>query len=146
VTVGTEAYILPIAAIVESLRPAREDIHTLPGRGEVLSMRGAYVPLLKLHRRFAVAGAVTDPARGIVVIVETDHAGRLGIVVDDLIGQQQVVVKSLEANYGEVEGVGGATILGDGRVALILDIAGLAAGSRPMAATTAPQPVAAALH
>lgn len=146
VTVGTEAYILPIAAIVESLRPARDDIHSLPGRGEVLAMRGAYVPLLPLHRRFAVPGAVTDPARGIVVIVETDHAGRLGLVVDDLVGQQQVVVKSLEANYGEVEGVGGATILGDGRVALILDIAGLAAGGPSVPAVVAAQPVAAALH
>ncbi len=133
VSVGAEAYILPIAAIVESLRPTQADIHTLPGRGEVLAIRGDYVPLLPLHRRFAVPGAVADPSRGIVVIVETDHAGRLGLVVDDLIGQQQVVVKSLEANYGAVEGIGGATILGDGRVALILDIPGLAAGSLPSA-------------
>jgi two-component system chemotaxis sensor kinase CheA len=139
VAVGREGYILPISAIVESLRPRREDIHAVVGRGEVLAIRGAYIPLLRLHDRFGVAGAVTDPWRGIVVIVETDNAGRLGLVVDDLIGQQQVVVKSLEANYGPVEGIGGATILGDGRVALILDIAGLAAALRP-AHRAAPAP------
>jgi two-component system chemotaxis sensor kinase CheA len=69
--------------------------------------------------------AVTDAALGIVVVVENEGAGQVGLVVDELVGQQQVVVKSLEANYGDVEGIGGATILGNGRVALILDIAGL---------------------
>ncbi|WP_439598648.1 chemotaxis protein CheA [Falsiroseomonas sp.] len=139
VSVGREAYILPIAAIVESLRPRREDIHAVVGRGEVLSIRGAYIPLLPLHRHFAVPEAEADPARGIVVIVETDHAGQIGLLVDDLVGQQQVVVKSLEANYGRVEGIGGATILGDGRVALILDIPGLGLGQ---AGATATRPVA----
>jgi two-component system chemotaxis sensor kinase CheA len=129
VSVGREAYILPIASIVESLRPRPQDIHAVVGRGQVLAIRGAYVPLLPLHHRFAVTGAEPDPARGIVVIVETDNAGRLGLLVDDLVGQQQVVVKSLEANYGAVPGIGGATILGNGRVALILDVPGLAAGA-----------------
>lgn len=95
----------------------------------MLSIRGGYVPLLPLHQRLGIAGAVTDPSRAIVVIVETDHAGRLGLVVDDLVGQQQIVVKSLEANYGPIDGIGGATILRDGRVALILDIPGLAAAA-----------------
>jgi two-component system chemotaxis sensor kinase CheA len=133
VSVGREAYILPIVAIVESLRPRREDIHAVVGRGEVLAIRGAYIPLLPLHARFGVADAETDPARGIVVIVDTDSAGRIGLLVDDLVGQQQVVVKSIEANYGHIPGIGGATILGSGRVALILDVAGLAAaaGARP---------------
>lgn len=133
VSVGREAYILPIVAIVESLRPRREDIHAVVGRGDVLAIRGAYIPLLPLHARFGVANAETDPARGIVVIVETDSAGRIGLLVDDLVGQQQVVVKSMEANYGHIPGIGGATILGSGRVALILDVAGLAAdaGARP---------------
>jgi two-component system chemotaxis sensor kinase CheA len=94
----------------------------------VLSIRGEYVPLLPLHRLFDVPGAEADPCRGIVVIVESDSSGRFGLVVDDLLGQQQVVVKSLEANYGPVDGVGGATILGNGRVALILDIARLRDG------------------
>ena len=129
VAVGADTFILPITAIVESLRPPASTIHALPGGGAVLSIRGGYVPLLPLHQRLGIANAVTDPARAIVVIVESDHAGRLGLVVDDLIGQQQVVVKSLEANYGPIDGIGAATILGDGRVALILDINGLAAGA-----------------
>ena len=132
---GRQAYILPIAAIVESLRPRRSDVHTVVGHGEVLAIRGAYIPLLALHERFGVPDAEADPSSGIVVIVETDHGGRLGLLVDDLIGQQQVVVKSLEANYGPVPGVGGATILGDGRVALILDIPGLGAATRQSCAT-----------
>ncbi|MFC7478226.1 chemotaxis protein CheA [Dankookia sp. GCM10030260] len=127
VSVGREAYILPISAIVESLRPRLEDIHAVVGSGEVLAIRGAYIPLLPLHRRFGVPGAVADPARGIVVIVETDHAGQVGLLVDDLVGQQQVVVKSLELNFGRIEGISGATILGDGRVALILDVPALGA-------------------
>lgn len=127
VSVGRDAYILPIAAIVESLRPRREDVRDVVGHGQVIAIRGSYVPLVPLHRRFGVEEAVTDFTRGIVVIVETDHSGQIGLLVDDLVGQQQVVVKSLEANWRRVEGIGGATILGDGRVALILDVAGLAA-------------------
>lgn len=127
VSVGEETCVVPISAIVESLRPRPQDIHPLVGGGEVLAIRGAYIPLLALGPRFGLAGAATDPSRGIVVIVETDSAGRLGLVVDELVGQQQIVVKSLEANYGRVGGVSGATILGNGRVALILDVAGLAA-------------------
>ncbi len=128
VSVGADSFILPISAIVESLRPAAADIQNLPDRRAVLCIRGGYVPLLPLHQRLGVRGAVTDFSRAIVVIVESDHGGRLGLVVDDLVGQQQVVVKSLDANYGPIDGIGGATILGDGRVALILDIPSLAAG------------------
>jgi two-component system chemotaxis sensor kinase CheA len=107
------------------LRPRRQDIHAVTGCGDVVAIRGQYVPLLYLARHFDVPCAVTDAALGIVVVVENEGAGQVGIVVDELVGQQQVVVKSLETNYGEVEGIGGATILGNGRVALILDIAGL---------------------
>ena len=145
VSVGAEAFILPISAIVESLRPPAADIHVVPGRGSVLSIRGGYVPLLPLHQRLGIAGAVTDPSRAIVVIVETDHSGRLGLVVDDLAGQQQVVVKSLEANYGHIDGIGGATILGNGQVALILDVPGLASGTSaaPPVSRAFTEPVAA---
>jgi two-component system, chemotaxis family, sensor kinase CheA len=129
VSVGEETYVVPLSAIVESLRPRREDIHPVVGGGDILSIRGAYIPLLALHRRFNVPGAQADPSQGIVVIVDTDSAGRIGLVVDELIGQQQIVVKSLEANYGRVPGIGGATILGDGHVALILDIAVLKNGN-----------------
>jgi two-component system chemotaxis sensor kinase CheA len=122
VAVGRESYIIPLANIMESLRPKRQNIHPVVGRGDVIAIRGDYVPLVYLHQRFLVPGAVTDPCEGIVVIVESEGAGRIGLVVDELLGQQQVVVKSLDANYGAVDGVGGATILGDGRVALILDV------------------------
>jgi two-component system chemotaxis sensor kinase CheA len=149
VSVGTETYIIPLTAIIESLRPRPSDIHPVVGRGDVLALRGEYVPLTHLHRRFAIDNAITNPCQGIVIIVQSESAGRLGVVVDELLGQQQVVVKSLEANYDPVDGISGATILGNGRVALILDIARLreadgqagatrleAAGSWPAAAET----------
>jgi two-component system, chemotaxis family, sensor kinase CheA len=125
VAVGRESYIVPLTNIVESLRPRRQDIHAVVGCGDVVAIRGEYVKLLYLADHFGVPDAVDDAAHGIVVVVETEDSGQLGLVVDELLGQQQVVVKSLEANYGEVTGVGGATILGNGRVALILDMAGL---------------------
>jgi two-component system chemotaxis sensor kinase CheA len=125
VSVGRETYIIPLTAIIESLRPRAADIHHVVGRGDVLALRGEYVPLTRLFRCFSIDGAITDPCRGIVVIVQSESAGRVGLVVDELLGQQQVVVKSLEANYDPVDGISGATILGNGRVALILDIARL---------------------
>ena len=125
VAVGRESYIVPLTNIMESLRPKREDIHSVVGHGDVLAVRGEYVPLTYLHQRFVVPDAVIDPCQGIVIIVENETAERIGLVVDELLGQQQVVVKSLEANYGPVDGIGGATVVGDGRVALILDISRL---------------------
>ena len=125
VSVGSETYIIPLTAIIESLRPQSADIHPVVGRGDVLALRGEYVPLIYLHSRFSIDNAITNPCHGIVIIVQSDTAGRMGVVVDELLGQQQVVVKSLEANYDPVDGISGATILGNGRVALILDIARL---------------------
>ena len=125
VAVGRQSYVVPLTNIVESLRPKPGELHAVVGCGDVVAIRGAYIPLIHLARCFGVPEAVSDPSRGIVVVVESEGAGQVGLVVDELVGQQQVVVKSLETNYGPVDGVGGATILGDGRVALILDIAGL---------------------
>jgi two-component system chemotaxis sensor kinase CheA len=125
VSVGGETFIIPLVAIVENLRPLAADIHPVVGRGDVLALRGEYLPLVYLHRLFSIDGAISDPCRGIVIIVQSESAGRVGIVVDELLGQQQVVVKSLEANYEPVDGISGATILGNGRVALILDVARL---------------------
>jgi two-component system chemotaxis sensor kinase CheA len=146
VAVGRESYIVPLTNIIESLRPKPREIHAVAGCGEVVAIRGQYVPLIPLARLFNVPGAVTDASRGIVVVVEYESrghgsAGHVGLVVDELVGQQQVVVKSLEANYGDVQGIGGATILGNGRVALILDVAGLhgaAAALRPAGAFHTP--------
>ncbi len=125
VSVGKETFIIPLTAIIESLRPQPADIHPVVGRGDVLALRGEYLPLTHLHKCFSIKGAVIDPCRGIVIIVQSEGASRIGVVVDELLGQQQVVVKSLEANYESVDGISGATILGNGRVALILDVARL---------------------
>lgn len=138
VAVGAESYIVPLTSIVESLRPRVEDVHAVVGRGDVLAIRGAYVPLVYLHEFFLIKNAIREANRGIVVIVECDQRGHVGLVVDDLLGQQQVVVKSLEENYHAIDGIGGATILGNGRVALILDVAGVGvatpgASARPIA-------------
>jgi two-component system chemotaxis sensor kinase CheA len=138
VSVARETFIIPLTAIIESLRPKASDIHPVVGRGDVLALRGEYVPLIPLYRCFSISGAIKDPCRGIIIIVQSEHAGRIGVMVDDLLGQQQVVVKSLESNYGSVDGISGATILGNGRVALILDIERLriaADHSQPLAGT-----------
>lgn len=125
VSVGGERYVLPLTNIIESLRPAKADIRRLSGGAEVLAMRGDYIRLVPLHRLFGIQRAVREPWNGLVVVAEAEAGDRIGILVDEMLGQQQVVLKSLESNYRPVEGVSAATILGDGRVALILDIHGL---------------------
>lgn len=123
-SVGDEIYILPLTAIIESIRPRPEQVKRVMGQGEVVVVRGEFLPLLRLHALFDVPARVTDPSRGLVVIVENEGR-RFGLLVDELLGQSQVVIKNLEANYRKVEGAIGATIMGDGRVALILDVLGL---------------------
>ncbi|WP_026789903.1 chemotaxis protein CheA [Pleomorphomonas oryzae] len=122
VAVGWEKYILPLTSIVESFRPGRGQIRVIPGGGEVVSIRGEFVRLIHLARVFGVSEAVADPCEGLVVLIELANGSKLGVVVDELIGQQQVVIKSLQDNYDPVPGISGATILGNGRVALIVDI------------------------
>ena len=122
VAVGGERYILPLTSIVESIRPDMRHIRALTGGGQVASIRGEYVRLIHLSKIFAVPDAITEPWKGLVVLVETASGGKIGIVVDELIGQQQVVIKSLRENFDAVAGISGATILGTGRVALIIDI------------------------
>ncbi len=142
VSVGKETFILPLTAIIESLRPQPNDIHPVVGRGDVLALRGEYLPLTYLHRCFSIENSVKDPCQGIVIIVQRDGAGLIGIVVDELLGQQQVVVKSLETNYDAVDGISGATILGNGRVALILDVTHLREIDDGSAGSQRPQPQA----
>jgi two-component system chemotaxis sensor kinase CheA len=129
VRVGRERYVLPLVSIVESIRPARADVRSVAGEGEVVMVRREPLPLLRLHQLFDVTTDVLDPARGLVAVVEHDSR-RFALMVDELLGQQQVVIKNLRANFQRVEGAMGATILGDGRVILILDIAGLVQLSR----------------
>jgi two-component system chemotaxis sensor kinase CheA len=125
-SVGGETYVLPLVSIVESVRPRREQIHTVLGDGEMLAIRDRVLPVLRLHRILGVPVWRDDLVEGLVVIVE--HEGRrAALFVDELLGQQQVVIKSLEAHFAKVRGVAGATILGDGRVTLILDVPGLIA-------------------
>jgi two-component system chemotaxis sensor kinase CheA len=132
VQVGTETYILPLVSIVESIQARRESVHQVFGSGDAVTVRGQVLPVLRLHRLFGVTPRSEDLTDGIVVIVE--HEGRHGaLLVDELLGQQQVVIKSLEANFHRLPGVAGATILGDGRVALILDVPGLVAMGRSAA-------------
>jgi two-component system, chemotaxis family, sensor kinase CheA len=129
VQVGSQTYVLPLISIVESIQPKRESLHRVFGIGEAVTVRGQVVPMLRLHRLFAVEPRTEDPTRGLVVIAE--HDGRkVALLVDELLGQQQVVIKSLETNFQKLEGIAGATILGDGRVALILDVPGLVGMSR----------------
>jgi two-component system, chemotaxis family, sensor kinase CheA len=124
VSVGTETYIVPLVSIVESMQLKATGVTRLSGHSEVLSFRGDYLPIIRLHELFGVEPRSRALHEGLVVVAEGEGR-RVGLFVDDLLGQQQVVIKSLEANYGHIEGVSGATILGDGSVALILDVPGL---------------------
>ncbi|MGZ5001158.1 MAG: chemotaxis protein CheA, partial [Methylomonas sp.] len=125
IAVGDETYILPLGSIVESLYIKEDKISRVVGKGETFFLRGEYLPIIRLHEIFKVPNArATKLTDGLLVVVEGQGV-RCGLFVDDLLGQQQVVIKSLEANYRRVEGVSAATILGDGSVALILDIPGL---------------------
>ncbi|PPD30687.1 MAG: chemotaxis protein CheA [Methylomonas sp.] len=125
VAVGDETYIVPLGAIIESLNIKEERVNRVVGKGETFLLRGQYLPIVRMHEIFNVTSVKhTKLTEGLLVVVEGQGV-RCGLFVDDLLGQQQVVIKSLEANYRRVEGVSGATILGDGSVALILDIPGL---------------------
>ncbi|WP_434718068.1 chemotaxis protein CheA [Paraburkholderia sp. A1BS-2L] len=124
VKVGSEIFILPLNFVMESLQPRHEDIYTVTNGDRVVRVRGEYLPLVALHDVFNVEGARTDPTQGIVTIMETEGR-RFAMLIDELVGQQQVVVKNLETNYRKVHGISAATILGDGSVALIVDVAAL---------------------
>jgi len=123
VDIGHEKYVLPLGNIIQTLRPRQKDINSLPdGRG-IMMFRGEYIFLVPLYDIFDVSDALHDPCEGLVVVVEGDGGVLMGFIVDDLVNQQQVVIKSLESNYQLVKGISGATILGNGRVSLIVDIA-----------------------
>jgi len=125
ISVGSETYIVPLVSIIESIQVRPEMVKLVAGRGETFKLRDDYLPIIRLHEVFQIADAKAKSlSDGLLVVVEGEGQ-RYGIFVDDLVGQQQVVIKSLEANYKRVEGVSGATILGDGSVALILDIPGI---------------------
>ena len=124
VQVGDETYIVPLVTIIESLQLKAGTSSQLVGYNEVFSFRGDYLPIIRLHEIFGVEPRARQLHEGLVMVVEGEGR-RAGLFVDALLGQQQVVIKSMESNYGRIEGVGGATILGEGTVALILDVPGL---------------------
>ncbi|MEW6542926.1 MAG: chemotaxis protein CheA [Nitrospirota bacterium] len=136
VRVGPESYIVPLLSVVESIQPQPSAVKAVVGRGEVVNVRGAYLPVMRLAEIFGVAPDTTDPAHAILVILETEGE-RVAVMVDELLGQQQVVIKSLEKNFRKVDGMAGATILGDGTVAFILDVRGLIELARHGAAVAA---------
>lgn len=124
VQVGDEKYIVPMLSIEESIRPKKEDISTVQQRGELINVRGNLLPMVRLHDLYNVKPKKTDPWEALILIVEGEGQ-RCGILVDDLIGQQQIVIKSLGEQFHNVKGVSGSAILGDGRVGLILDVGGI---------------------
>jgi len=125
VAVGNQTYILPLSYVVESLQPQPGDIKTLSNQARVMQVRGEYLPVVVLHEVFNLKSNWTDFTQGIMVVLDADGA-KAALFVDGLLGQHQVVIKSLEANYRRVTGVSGATIMGDGHVALILDVSAIA--------------------
>ncbi len=129
VGVGEEVYILPLSSVVESFQVSEEMVKTIGGSGRVVEVREEYMPVIELEKVFQVPRFDWEHNSGIMVVVEAE-SGRVALLVDELLGQQQVVVKNLETNYRKVNDVSGATIMGDGRVALILDVGSLVRRSR----------------
>ncbi|HEX4938716.1 MAG TPA: chemotaxis protein CheW, partial [Candidatus Kapabacteria bacterium] len=124
IQVGEQVYIIPLVSIVESLQPDLALVNRVAGGCDVFRLRNEYIPIIRLAEIFGVVPRNEGLEKCLLVVVETGNA-KVALVVDDLLGQQQVVIKSMEANYRKVEGISGATILGDGTVSLILDITDL---------------------
>ena len=129
VAAGKETYIIPLGYVVESLQVERNMVRGIAGVERLIQVRGEFLPVVALHEIFGIPGAETRLEHGIMVVVEADGT-KAALFIDALLGQHQVVIKSLETNYRKVAGISGATIMGDGHVALILDIAALAQMAR----------------
>jgi two-component system chemotaxis sensor kinase CheA len=129
VRVGKETYIVPLLSILESIQPKAGSIKTVVGKGELINVRSTYLPIIRLYDVFALQAEYTDPTKSILLILETEGE-RVAVMVDEILGQQQVVIKSMEQNFRKVDGVAGATILGDGTVGFILDVRELIEMSR----------------
>ena len=130
VTVAGQTLVAPLTAIVETLKPRAPDVHSLGDDARVIAVRESYVPLIDIGQALGYRAAPLDATAGVVLLIEGEGGARAALLADDIQGQRQVVIKSLEANYRQVPGVAAATILGDGRVALILDIDTIVAVSR----------------
>jgi two-component system chemotaxis sensor kinase CheA len=130
ISAGAQTLVAPLTAIVETLQPRRADVHSVSGGAQVISIRGSYVALIDVGMALGFRAEPLDPEEGVALLIEGEGASRAVLLVDAIQGQRQVVIKSLEANYRQVPGIAAATILGDGRVALILDVDALVAASR----------------
>ena len=124
VRVGKETYIVPLLSILESIQPKVGAMKTVVGKGELINVRETYLPMIRMYEVFSLQPEYTDPTKAILLILETEGE-RVAVMVDEILGQQQVVIKSMEKNFRKVDGIAGATILGDGTVGFILDIRGL---------------------
>jgi two-component system chemotaxis sensor kinase CheA len=122
--IGKDIYVIPLTSVVESLRPAKDDLKSLSERGEVVQVRGEYIPLIRLYEELGIKEGRRE-ASGATVVVAVHEDKKCCLLVDELMGQQQIVIKKLGASLSNVRGIAGGTILGDGKVALILDVAGL---------------------
>ena len=122
--VGEERYLMPIVSIEQSFQPEAGSVSTVTGKGEMVMLRGELLRLVRLHTLYEIDGAVTDPYQALLIVIEGE-GGRCALMVDELLGQNQVVIKSLGEAMGQVPGVAGGAILGDGRVGLILDASGI---------------------
>jgi len=122
IKVGRQTYVMPLSSIIECLRPARTDISNLVGSRGMLQLRGEFVPLVHLGDLLDISSTAGDGGESVVIITDAGEGSRFGLVVDELCGHQQVVIKSIEESYGSVPGIAAATILGNGRVAFILDV------------------------
>ncbi len=129
VNVGDQTLVVPLANVVESLRPEPSDVQGLGAARSMINVRGRFIPVVPLHEAVGARDAVENAQHGVLIVVETERAGRAALLVDAICDQRQVVIKSLDTHYRSVEGVAGATILGDGRVALIVDVDGLVSRS-----------------
>jgi two-component system chemotaxis sensor kinase CheA len=124
VSVGAETYIIPLTNIIESLLISEADIRSVSGKGQMIHVRGEYLPLVPMRELFNLPPTKFGAGGNIVVIVESEGR-KVALLVDELLGQHQVVIKSLESNYRKLTGISGATIMGNGKVALILDVTAL---------------------
>ena len=121
ISIADQTMVIPIASIIETIRPSRKDLHCIGTDGEVISVRGSYVPIVDVARNLGLSGGVQDINGGVLLLVSTEGQGLTALRVGAIHDQRQVVIKSLESNYGNIPGVAAATILGDGKIALILD-------------------------
>jgi two-component system, chemotaxis family, sensor kinase CheA len=120
-SLGENLFVIPLNSIIETLQPKQESLKSVTGEGAMIHTRDEYLPIIAMHKAFNITSDVTDPTQGMLVIVEA-HGKKAALLFDDLVGQQQVVIKSLETNFRKINGISGATILGDGTVALIVDV------------------------